>query len=45
MFILLSIGLTLASEFTSLEEPKEVSDVAAVAVLPTDPKKSDLRGE
>jgi hypothetical protein len=38
MFLLLSIGLPLASEFTSLDEPTKVSDVATAA-------ESDLKGE
>jgi hypothetical protein len=40
------VGLKLTGEFTSLEEPAEVSDFVAEAVfLPTDPNLSDLRGE
>jgi hypothetical protein len=44
--LLLLIGLKLTGEFTSLEEPTEVSDFAADAVfLLTNPNLSDLRGE
>jgi hypothetical protein len=39
MFLLLSIGLPLASEFTSLDEPTKVSDVATAAVVPADGPK------
>jgi hypothetical protein len=36
MFFFPSIGLILAGEFTSLDEPTEVSNVAATMVFPVD---------
>jgi hypothetical protein len=36
VFFLLFIGLTLTSEFTSLEEPTDASEVAAAVVFPAD---------
>jgi hypothetical protein len=36
MFLLLSVGLPLAGEFTSLVKPMEDSDVAAAMVFPAD---------
>jgi hypothetical protein len=36
VIFIFSVGLKLTGEFTSLEEPTEVSDLAADAVFPAD---------
>jgi hypothetical protein len=43
---LLFVGFTLTGEFTSLDEPTDVSEVVATRFfLPTDLNSSDLRGK
>jgi hypothetical protein len=39
------VGLMLAGEFTSLDEPTDISGVGTIAVFPSDgPISSDLKG-